>query len=251
MSNRPPRPNPGPLRRQPHPRRGPRPGPSPRRGPPSRLARVRARGQGREAVETIARFAERMGPAIGRAEILVHRTRSSPLIAAAANAAASHFARAGRRAQRRGVPPGHVVFPRRSPWRRRWDQAAPSCSPRRWRRQVGIHVGEHLGRSPLPDLPHHRHRRHLRRRGRSRKASAPLARADAARVRVGRHAVRRPVGVPARRRPTPSNCTPRTGRAPGSPRRTCALEGYTGAAHILDGAQGLRPAPRATPIPRA
>ena len=49
-------------------------------------------GKGARPVETIARFAERMGPAGGPCEILVHRTRSSPLMAAAANAAASHFA---------------------------------------------------------------------------------------------------------------------------------------------------------------
>ena len=47
-------------------------------------------GKGARPVETIARLAERMGPADGPCEILVHRTRSSPLMAAA-NAAASHF----------------------------------------------------------------------------------------------------------------------------------------------------------------
>ena len=43
---------------------------------------------GRQArpVETIARFAERMGPADGPAEILIHRRGSSPLAAAMANA---------------------------------------------------------------------------------------------------------------------------------------------------------------------
>ena len=49
-------------------------------------------GKGARPVETIARFAERMGPAGGPSEILVHRTRSSPMMAAVANAAASHFA---------------------------------------------------------------------------------------------------------------------------------------------------------------
>ena len=49
-------------------------------------------GKGARPVETIARFAERMGPTDGPCEILVHRRRSSPLMAAAANAAASHFA---------------------------------------------------------------------------------------------------------------------------------------------------------------
>ncbi len=49
-------------------------------------------GKGARPVETIAEFYESQGPAAGPSEILIHRTTSSPLIAAAVNAASSHFA---------------------------------------------------------------------------------------------------------------------------------------------------------------
>jgi 2-methylcitrate dehydratase PrpD len=49
-------------------------------------------GKGARPVETIAAFYESQGPATGPSEILIHRTTSSPLIAAAINAASSHFA---------------------------------------------------------------------------------------------------------------------------------------------------------------
>ena len=49
-------------------------------------------GKGARPVETIAAFYESQGPASGPAEILIHRATSSPLVAAAVNAASSHFA---------------------------------------------------------------------------------------------------------------------------------------------------------------
>jgi 2-methylcitrate dehydratase PrpD len=49
-------------------------------------------GKGARPVETIAQFYESQGPATGPSEILIHRSTSSPLIAAAVNAASSHFA---------------------------------------------------------------------------------------------------------------------------------------------------------------
>jgi len=49
-------------------------------------------GKGARPVETIAEFYESQGPATGPSEILIHRTTSSPMIAAAVNAASSHFA---------------------------------------------------------------------------------------------------------------------------------------------------------------
>lgn len=49
-------------------------------------------GKGARPVETIAAFYESQGPATGPSEILIHRTTSSPMIAAAVNAASSHFA---------------------------------------------------------------------------------------------------------------------------------------------------------------
>ncbi|MCY7369714.1 MAG: MmgE/PrpD family protein, partial [Polaromonas sp.] len=49
-------------------------------------------GKGARPVESIARFAARMGGAIGPSEVLIDRNRSSPYLAAMVNAAASHVA---------------------------------------------------------------------------------------------------------------------------------------------------------------
>ncbi|MFY9510103.1 MAG: MmgE/PrpD family protein, partial [Rubrivivax sp.] len=49
-------------------------------------------GKGARPVESLVNFMATMGPADGPCEILVQRRGSSPLLAAAANAAASHFA---------------------------------------------------------------------------------------------------------------------------------------------------------------
>ena len=49
-------------------------------------------GKGARPVETIAEFYASQGPGSGPSEILIHRTMSSPMIAAAVNAASSHFA---------------------------------------------------------------------------------------------------------------------------------------------------------------
>ena len=47
-------------------------------------------GKGAAPVEILTRFAEQMGPISGPSEILVHRSSSSPYLAAMSNAAASH-----------------------------------------------------------------------------------------------------------------------------------------------------------------
>ncbi len=49
-------------------------------------------GKGARPVETLAAFYESQGPESGPSEILIHRRTSSPMIAAAVNAASSHFA---------------------------------------------------------------------------------------------------------------------------------------------------------------
>ena len=49
-------------------------------------------GKGARPVEAIAEFYASQGPDSGPSEILIHRTTSSPMIAAAVNAASSHFA---------------------------------------------------------------------------------------------------------------------------------------------------------------
>ena len=49
-------------------------------------------GHGSRPVETIARFAQAMGSVGGPSEVIVSRARTSPYLAAMANAAASHMA---------------------------------------------------------------------------------------------------------------------------------------------------------------
>ena len=109
--------------------------------------------------------------------------------------------RAGRRAQRLCVPPGGRGLPARrgrGAAHRRQRRAAHG------RLRGGLRGGHPRGRvpgpQPLRNLPHHGHGRHAgRRRGGGAPAGAE-ARADAARLRLGRHAVGRAVGVPAHRR---------------------------------------------------
>ena len=111
------------------------------------------------------------------------------------------FRRAGRRAQRLGVPPrGRGVSAR----------AGRRAKHRRQRRRThgglrrglrGRHPrGRVPGPQPVQDLPHHGHGRHA---GGGRRRGPPLeadAGADAARLRLGRHTVGGAVGVFAQRR---------------------------------------------------
>jgi len=105
-------------------------------------------GKGARAVETLARFAESMGPATGPSEILIDRRSSSPLIAAMINAAAAHVAEQDDVHNGSVFHPAAVVFP---------PALAVAQSLRASGRdyltavvagyEVGIRVGEFLGRS--------------------------------------------------------------------------------------------------------
>ena len=105
-------------------------------------------GKGARAVETLAQFMESMGPADGPSEILIHRRRSSPLIAASINAAASHVAEQDDVHNGSVFHPATVVFPA--------ALAVAQALGRSGRElltasvagyEVGIRVGEFLGRS--------------------------------------------------------------------------------------------------------
>lgn len=80
-------------------------------------------GKGSPAVESIAALAHSMGPDAGPCEILIDRTRSSPMFAAMVNAAASHVAEQDDVHNGSVFHPGTIVFP------------------------VGLAVAQHLGRS--------------------------------------------------------------------------------------------------------
>ena len=105
-------------------------------------------GKAARPVETIARFIEAMGPADGPSEILVHRRGSSPLMAAVANAAASHFAEQDDVHNGSVFHPATVVFPPAlavaQALRKSGRELLAACVVGY---EVGIRVGEFLGRS--------------------------------------------------------------------------------------------------------
>jgi len=109
-------------------------------------------GKGARPVETIASFATAMGPALkageGASELLVRRTFSSPYFAAMSNAAASHVAEQDDVHNGSVFHPATVVFPvavamaqARGAGGRQMLAAAVAGY------EVGIRVGEFLGRS--------------------------------------------------------------------------------------------------------
>lgn len=105
-------------------------------------------GKGARPVESIATFARAMGPADGPSELLISRTRSSPLFAAMVNAAASHVAEQDDVHNGSVFHPAAVVFPpvlavAQALGASGRDLLAASVAGY----EVGIRVGEFLGRS--------------------------------------------------------------------------------------------------------
>ena len=108
-------------------------------------------GKGARPVEAIARFIEAMGPAQGErgpSEVLIHRRGSSPLVAAVANAAASHYAEQDDVHNGSVFHPATVVFPPAlavaQALRKSGRELLTACVAGY---EVGIRVGEFLGRS--------------------------------------------------------------------------------------------------------
>lgn len=105
-------------------------------------------GKGARPVETIARFAERMGPLDGPSEVLIHRRGSSPLMAAMANAAASHVAEQDDLHNSSVLHPATVVFPPALAVAQALGRSgAELLTAVVAGYEVGIRVGEFLGRS--------------------------------------------------------------------------------------------------------
>ncbi|MCC6869719.1 MAG: MmgE/PrpD family protein [Burkholderiales bacterium] len=105
-------------------------------------------GKGARPVEAIVRFAEAMGPADGPSEILIHRRGTSPLMAAMANGASSHFAEQDDVHNGSVFHPAAVVFPpalavAQAEGASGADLLAACIAGY----EVGIRVGEFLGRS--------------------------------------------------------------------------------------------------------
>ena len=105
-------------------------------------------GHGARPVESITRFAQAMGAASGPAEVIVSRARTSPYLAAMANAAASHVAEQDDVHNGSVFHPATVVFPAAVA-----TAQALGASGRQLLTasvagyEVGIRVGEFLGRS--------------------------------------------------------------------------------------------------------
>ena len=105
-------------------------------------------GKGARPVESIGRFMEAMGPADGPSEILIHRRGSSPLVAATANAAASHFAEQDDVHNGSVFHPAAVVFPAALAVAQALGRSgAQLLAAAVAGYEVGIRVGEFLGRS--------------------------------------------------------------------------------------------------------
>jgi 2-methylcitrate dehydratase PrpD len=105
-------------------------------------------GHGSRPVETIRRFAQAMGPAGGPSEVIIDRSRTSPYLAAMANAAASHVAEQDDVHNGSVFHPATIVFPAAVAV----AQAIGASGKQLLTAsvvgyEVGIRVGEFLGRS--------------------------------------------------------------------------------------------------------
>ncbi len=105
-------------------------------------------GKDARAVETIEGFAKLMGPASGTAQVLLSRRQTTPLFAAMVNGAASHVVEQDDLHNSSVVHPGAVVFPGALA-----VAQSLGCSGKDFLTaavagyEVGIRVGEFLGRS--------------------------------------------------------------------------------------------------------
>ena len=105
-------------------------------------------GKGARPVESIVRFMRSMGPVDGPSQILTDRSCSSPLVAAVANAAASHFAEQDDVHNGSVFHPAAVVFPPALAVAQAIGASgADLLTASVVGYEVGIRVGEFLGRS--------------------------------------------------------------------------------------------------------
>jgi 2-methylcitrate dehydratase PrpD len=105
-------------------------------------------GKGAEPVEIVERFARAMGPAEGACEVLISRRHTSPLFAAMVNAASSHVAEQDDVHNGSVFHPATVVFPPALAVAQALGKSGrellEACVAGY---EVGIRVGEYLGRS--------------------------------------------------------------------------------------------------------
>ncbi|MCW5632753.1 MAG: MmgE/PrpD family protein [Rubrivivax sp.] len=105
-------------------------------------------GKGARPVEAICEVYESMGPADGPCEVLIHRRTTSPMVAAACNAAASHFAEQDDVHNGSVFHPAAVVFPAALATAQALGGSGRELLVAAVAGyEVGIRVGEFLGRS--------------------------------------------------------------------------------------------------------
>jgi 2-methylcitrate dehydratase PrpD len=105
-------------------------------------------GKGARAVETLTRFTASMGPASGAAEVLIDRSSTSAYFAAMANAAASHVAEQDDVHNGSVFHPATVVFPAALAMAQTLGSSGQQfLTAAVAGYEVGIRVGEFLGRS--------------------------------------------------------------------------------------------------------
>ena len=157
-------------------------------------------GKGMRPVQTIEAFAAAMGPGEGPSEVLVSRRSTSPLFAAMVNAASSHVAEQDDVHNGSVFHPAAVVFPPALAVAQAIGASGRELLPAGVAGyEVGIRVGEFLGQPHYKIFHTTGTAGTLRGGGGGRPAARPRRRADAARVRLGGHAGRGLLGVPARR----------------------------------------------------
>jgi 2-methylcitrate dehydratase PrpD len=105
-------------------------------------------GHGARPVDSITRFALAMGPQAGPSEVIISRGRTSPYFAAMANAAASHVAEQDDVHNGSVFHPATVVFPAALAVAQALGASGPQLLTAAVAGyEVGIRVGEFLGRS--------------------------------------------------------------------------------------------------------
>jgi 2-methylcitrate dehydratase PrpD len=196
-------------------------------------------GRGSPAVEKIAAFAQAMGPTAGPSEILISRQTTTPYFAAMVNAASSHFA------EQDDVHNGSVFHPATVVWPPALAVAqALGASGRELLTaavvgyEVGIRVGEFLGRSHYKIF-------HTTGTAGSLAAAAAVGRLldlDAERMlHAFGSAGTQAAGLWEFLRDAADSKQLHTAHAAstGLAAAYLARDGFTGARHILDGAQGM------------
>ena len=196
-------------------------------------------GKGARPVESIARFIETMGPGEGPSEILIHRRGSSPLVAAIANAASSHFAEQDDVHNGSVFHPATVVFPAALAVAQALGASGrellAACVAGY---EVGIRVGEYLGRS-------HYRIFHTTGTAGTFAAAAAVGRLLQLTPEQMRHAFgsagTQSAGLWEFLRDAADSKQLHTAHAAGAGLTAAYLahDGFTGARHILDGAKGL------------